>query len=1212
MASQPTYRVADGKIMAHFGTREVIAFRLNKNKFAKPFEKRVNNLRREVQLPSSAELGGLKSRFEFDRAGSKFKRKANAPGTTAAVAHKRAVARKTIKFRDEEIMRREATSAQMIGKGMIKPQGQWTFVVVGEGEDARELPRSDNIRGLLNDLDRRVGGQLRKARAVSYMIGNYSRGTGFDQIITSSSEQVQEQLGFSELDDKIRGDFQEDREEAKDSCISNVGSAVAVYKENGIYRYNFVGVEMYMTSGTEIAVAGRVGDHLGSTIQTELENIKPGTCGVVKGPDEMEYVVFSPNTKTNCFYTAYIVSRFPHFAVCKSRSTELVRNSKYLKSKIGASGQQMATDAEIEKVCEDQGCRIQMIDAKHEETKTYGEAGEKYRVINHGNHCYAVFELHRLPGEYITFLKEKSSTKTDRFHYEEPIKGRFADKQLDDKYAAFDLETTADTVQVYMAGLAWFDAGVERDIQWKGLDNSLDKMFDFIHDNIKIFSGHTFYAHNGAKFDMQFVLRDYLLSSRNRGKWVIVKDKLVHLGGAWLTMKVYTLVEGKKYTITFRDSCRVFTQTLKSLAIDLDVEHKKIEGEVNHRLIKSTNWEEHVNTVEPYLKHDCLALLEVVDKMARNIWSEDRLNLTSAVTAPSLSKRLNYQNYYDIKPRKELAEMSELTAQTDLQASSCELRTTKDKREIGRYLRRINKCYDKAFKAFWGLMSDLKKRGVERSEPKSKPIYKLCRPADEYVRDSYAGGRVESFFMGEVEEKTYYDDFTSLFPYTGTKMLPYGIPKMVGKVEGMSKFHGPHTSKLWAQGPWKYRVGKYVEEDWFDETWRGFIDVVVQSVLPTPKDYLPIHGVKQRGKLLFPVINKPTKMKLYSEEIREGIENGMYTYKLISGLIFDCDTHMKPVFESMFEKKDQAAREGKSALKMYRKITMNSLYGALGINTRGDDGKGRETVILFHESDPRCVLEKYLTSGLVEVSPKMGDGYHTAIVKRPLTIQDDNVAIAAAITSEARLRTWRAARDYRSVGGTVFYMDTDSLISNVNIDKHPELKAKYKWDGTGEALGSLKCELRDGAMKAMKKGKITQKDLGLKFKEGKGRIAIDRCVFVGLKSYYWETTFANGYKMTSSKLKGWKVSEDPFTPESHNTRELGYDDYMKLLAGESIQQTQEQFTSNSKMQVKDQTWLKIKPITKKVKSGYDKGIICSDTLFGHLFSREGYVEPLTI
>ena len=62
-------------------------------------------------------------------------------------------------------------------------------------------------------------------------------------------------------------------------------------------------------------------------------------------------------------------------------------------------------------------------------------------------------------------------------------------------------------------------------------------------------------------------------------------------------------------------------------------------------------------------------------------------------------------------------------------------------------------------------------------DKKKYPIFTLTPEQDAFIRDqSYLGGRVELFRLGQIGEKVYYLDFTSLYPSQMVNDLPYGEP----------------------------------------------------------------------------------------------------------------------------------------------------------------------------------------------------------------------------------------------------------------------------------------------------------------------------------------------------------------------------------------------------------------------------------------------------
>jgi hypothetical protein len=159
------------------------------------------------------------------------------------------------------------------------------------------------------------------------------------------------------------------------------------------------------------------------------------------------------------------------------------------------------------------------------------------------------------------------------------------------------------------------------------------------------------------------------------------------------------------------------------------------------------------------------------------------------------------------------------------------------------------------------------------------PIYTLAPSIDKFLRDFYRGGRVEIFHMGRVpHDRFYYRDFTSLYPWAGTKSLPYGEPVWVEKVD--------------------------------PKTFYGFVSVEVKSRPRMVDKKKHLHGLMVDGKFQFSHYKDFTPMNLFSEELKLGIQSGMYEYKIGGGWSFQSAPWMKSFFEEAFKRKAEAKRLG--------------------------------------------------------------------------------------------------------------------------------------------------------------------------------------------------------------------------------------------------------------------------------------------------------------
>ena len=402
-------------------------------------------------------------------------------------------------------------------------------------------------------------------------------------------------------------------------------------------------------------------------------------------------------------------------------------------------------------------------------------------------------------------------------------KSLFFPKEIATKIATFDLETTKGDNGLcicYKAGMTVPTIPIHSTDD----DECMDALV--LHNKTKIWTlstdvnpvkelikemlhypSYTFYAHNGGKFDANFLINEAL-----RMDDIIIKKNNVELNARWLSL---TLQHSNKNTITLRDSWCFLQSKLDDATTKFDVPHKKLTGSLNHDDITMNNYNSFGNIIDKYLEHDCLGLLEVLFKFRNVVWD---------ITLK------------DIKKKHEDKEGNEWTT-----THSCGIN--------------ITECFT---------LASLAKKGFFRKfyNKFKYPIFNLPKEMDAFIRDSYAGGRVECHYLGEIIGKIFYFDFTSLYPAMMVKDLPYGKPET-------------YTDKD--------KIQKLFDNDKFF----GFIKCRVKQNLTT---YPPLHGVKlnekqnivkKGGRLTFPIIepvetrNTPLPIiTLFTEEIKLGIETG--------------------------------------------------------------------------------------------------------------------------------------------------------------------------------------------------------------------------------------------------------------------------------------------------------------------------------------------------
>lgn len=423
-----------------------------------------------------------------------------------------------------------------------------------------------------------------------------------------------------------------------------------------------------------------------------------------------------------------------------------------------------------------------------------------------------------------------------------------------------------------------------------------------------------------------------------------------------------------------------------------------------------------------------------------------------------------------------------------------------------------------------------------------KGVYKLDPQCDKFIRKSYKGGRNECFKLGVISGDIYYLDFTSLYPSCGTMMMPVGLPVVFDK-------------------PSDFSSGVRAFIDYHP---MAFIRCRVRGTNEMLKNIKPLHGLEHNGRFVFPYLDTPTEMTLFSNEILEGLKLG-YTYEPIDAIAFNKEYLLEEFFTTGFSNKAEAKKNGQPALEYMWKIIINSGYGFWGYNPHNKD-----TLKLYTKGSNGWL--EYLASNRLIAVNSFGD-YTMARVLNDAQPTDTNVAIASAITSYARIALHQGICKIEAKGGKVYYCDTDSIVCNLKLSDHPDLMAKYRRDGRGHNLGGLKNEL------------------GLS-NDGQD-LSMSKMTIVGCKMYSCEGVTATGQVVEMNKLKGYK--KDSL---------LNSDLIEAMNNGDTVSQDQTQFLCNKSdyLRRSDTFNIRIATVNKSFKKIYSKGII----------NEDGTVTPLTL
>lgn len=675
-----------------------------------------------------------------------------------------------------------------------------------------------------------------------------------------------------------------------------------------------------------------------------------------------------------------------------------------------------------------------------------------------------------------------------------------------DEIVAWDLETSPLVVlnagierkvhKAYLSGLAYYDSSRRLIVrQFEGHQCCQD-FLSFVANNIEVFAGRTFYAHAGGRFDLPILLREGVFS-----KWSgsgsfqicpfrIVEGQAMELNGSWISFGLELRKEywpETKKSDSRKEFARnkfriLFRDSFRLMPSKLDTLAKEFKtkhqklGDVDHREVTLENW-----TSEPLYSR------------LKQYHANDCMALLEVMEAFGNEVQKDYK--IDVRNCVTVASLSK--------------------------------------QSFW-----------KNWYNPVHEMYTLPFDVDKFVRQSYFGGRCEAFFLGrmhktceelesirkfcpnslEARNQFYYYDFTSLYPFICQQNLPVGRPQYV---DGSDVFDS--NGKL--------------RDDFY-----GFVKVRVSCQFD-PNDHRivkPLHGLVHNKRLTFPWFppGQGVTMVLFSEEIRYSQHNLLpYRYEAFPqkcAVRFEKAPLLREMIGVCYEKKKQASIEGNEAKRLITKLLLNSAYGFWGLRTRD-----RDSITVVGEKDQGATFTRYLLADkLIGTGTQVcGDEkYYFLRVLRDLDTLDYNVAVAAAVTSLARVRLHMAIGAFENIaeGAKVFYVDTDSLITNVPIDRYPELLYGFQWDDAqncrdvkGALLGNLKNEGDDLVKKVLKE----QKE-----KDG-GEVFFDRGWILGCKMYAVEKSNSLCGTVEISKCKGFSNRQ--------GDRELQIDDFESLVSNMS-------------------------------------------------------------
>lgn len=157
---------------------------------------------------------------------------------------------------------------------------------------------------------------------------------------------------------------------------------------------------------------------------------------------------------------------------------------------------------------------------------------------------------------------------------------------------------------------------------------------------------HVVWAHNGGKFDTLFLLNTLVSLGYADNDGI----KIIRSNGCFISIKIFYVVEGRKYWIELRDSYKLIPASLAALSKEFKVHQK---GELDFKTINEDNYKEKWNEISTYLLSDLRSLSEVLLAFQTKLFDfvgVDPLKLLSASQIAFKTFRSRYYEF-DFKTR---------------------------------------------------------------------------------------------------------------------------------------------------------------------------------------------------------------------------------------------------------------------------------------------------------------------------------------------------------------------------------------------------------------------------------------------------------------------------------------------------------------------------------------------------------------------------------
>ena len=285
-----------------------------------------------------------------------------------------------------------------------------------------------------------------------------------------------------------------------------------------------------------------------------------------------------------------------------------------------------------------------------------------------------------------------------------------------------------------------------------------------------------------------------------------------------------------------------------------------------------------------------------------------------------------------------------------------------------------------------------------------------------FIYAGYFGGRTEVF--KPYGENLYYYDVNSLYPTVALNHMPglncYYIKSFNDKGSNLDNLFG-----------------------------------VFKARIKSTNDYLGLLPVKTELGLTFP--NGEFEGIWLTPELEFAKKQG-YEVKILEGYNFDSiPSYFKNYILELFELKSKTTGSKKAV----NKSLLNNLLGRFGLNIIKPVNKivnekeldfllRTRKIISFHEINSNSILVNYNPIIDQDICIQNGLDYNKVLLesenfkidKKINKFQDVSLIVSALVTSYARVFMLKIILDFFKDGGVIYYMDTDSIVTNKPIQPY--------------------------------------------------------------------------------------------------------------------------------------------------------------------------------